>query len=70
MWLAIYSLLSYVFIGTYIFKIIAYDPLNQKIQMVGAGEIAQRLRALGVLPEALNSILCNYKVAHNHRNGI
>jgi hypothetical protein len=32
----------------------------------GAGEMAQRLRALGVLPEVLSSIPSNYMVAHSH----
>jgi hypothetical protein len=30
------------------------------------GEMAQRLRALAVLPEVLSSILSNHIVAHNH----
>jgi hypothetical protein len=32
----------------------------------GAGEMAQRLRALTILPEVLNSIPSNHMVAHNH----
>jgi hypothetical protein len=32
----------------------------------GAGEMAQRLRALTALPEFLSSILSNHTVAHNH----
>jgi hypothetical protein len=31
-----------------------------------AGEIAQQLRALIALPEALSSILSNYMLVHNH----
>jgi hypothetical protein len=31
-----------------------------------AGEMAQRLRALIVLPEVLSSIPSNHMVAHNH----
>jgi hypothetical protein len=33
---------------------------------VGAGEIAQQLRALTALPEALSSIPSNHMMAHNH----
>jgi len=33
---------------------------------VGAGEMAQRLRALTVLPEVLSSNPSNHMVAHNH----
>ena len=32
----------------------------------GAGEMAQRLRALPVLPKVLSSIPSNHMVAHNH----
>jgi hypothetical protein len=32
----------------------------------GAGEMAQRLRALTALPEVLSSIPSNHMVAHNH----
>ena len=32
----------------------------------GAGEIAQRLRALTALPKVLSSNLSNHMVAHNH----
>jgi hypothetical protein len=32
----------------------------------GAGEMAQRLRALTALPEVLSSNPSNYMVAHNH----
>jgi hypothetical protein len=32
----------------------------------GAGEMAQWLRALTVLPEVLSSIPSNHMVAHNH----
>jgi hypothetical protein len=33
---------------------------------LGAGEMAQRLRALTALPEVLSSIPSNHPVAHNH----
>jgi hypothetical protein len=33
---------------------------------LGAGEVAQRLRAPTVLPEVLSSISSNHMVAHNH----
>jgi hypothetical protein len=33
---------------------------------IGAGEMAQRLRALAALPEVLSSIPSNHMVAHNH----
>lgn len=32
----------------------------------GAGEMAQRFRALAVLPEVMSSIPSNDRVAHNH----
>jgi hypothetical protein len=32
----------------------------------GAGEMAQRLRALTALPEVLSSIPSHHMVAHNH----
>jgi hypothetical protein len=32
----------------------------------GAGEMAQQLRTLTVLPEVLSSILSTHMVAHNH----
>ncbi|CAO2608824.1 hypothetical protein LEMLEM_LOCUS13962, partial [Lemmus lemmus] len=32
----------------------------------GAGEMAQRLRALPALPKVLSSIPSNHMVAHNH----
>jgi hypothetical protein len=32
----------------------------------GAGELAQRLRALTALPKAMSSIPSNHMVAHNH----
>jgi hypothetical protein len=38
---------------------------RQKIKE-GAGEMAQRLRALTALPEVLSSIPSNHMVAHNH----
>jgi hypothetical protein len=37
-----------------------------KTQSYGAGEMAQRLRALTVLPEVLSSNPSNHMVAHNH----
>jgi hypothetical protein len=33
---------------------------------LGAGEMAQRLRALAALPEVLRLIPSNYMAAHNH----
>jgi hypothetical protein len=33
---------------------------------LGAGEMAQQLRALAALPEVLSSIPSNHMVAHNH----
>ena len=35
-------------------------------ELMGAGEMAQRLRALTALPEVLSSIPSNHMVAHNH----
>ena len=43
--------------------------LGKKKGGVGAGEMAQWLRALTVLPEVLSSIPSNHMVAHNHSNG-
>ena len=40
------------------------DPINK--EEVGAGEMAQQLRALTTLPEVLSSIPSNHMVAHNH----
>ena len=37
-----------------------------KTSLVGAGEVAQRIRALTVLPEVLSSIPFNHMVDHNH----
>jgi hypothetical protein len=37
-----------------------------KIFHTTAGEMAQRLRALAALPEALSSIPSNHMVAYNH----
>ena len=42
---------------------IIYSTKNAK---VGAGEMAQRLRALTVLPKVMSSIPSNHMVAHNH----
>jgi hypothetical protein len=36
------------------------------ILKLGAGEMAQQLRALTALPEVLSSIPSNHMVAHNH----
>ena len=40
--------------------------LNFLKRLSGAREMAQRLRALTALPEALSSIPSNHMVAHNH----
>jgi len=40
-------------------------PLKKKIK-IGAGEMAQRLRALTLLPEVLSSNPSNHMVAHDH----
>ena len=37
-----------------------------KILLPGAGEMAQRLRPLTILPEVLSLIPSNHMVAHNH----
>jgi hypothetical protein len=37
-----------------------------KIENIGAGEMAQWLRALTALPEVLSSIPSNHMVAHNN----
>jgi hypothetical protein len=37
-----------------------------KLELLGAGEMAQQLRALTVLPEVLSSNPNNHMVAHNH----
>ena len=39
---------------------------NSRKSHMGAGEMAQRLRALAALPEVLSSIPSNHIVAHNH----
>jgi DMSO reductase anchor subunit len=36
------------------------------MKIEGAGEMAQRLRALTALPKVLSSNLSNHMVAHNH----
>ncbi|ERE78386.1 Lipogenin [Cricetulus griseus] len=41
-------------------------PDWRKTDGSGAGEMAQRLRALTALPEVLSSIPSNHMVAHNH----
>jgi hypothetical protein len=42
---------------------------KNKKKLQGAGEIAQRLRALTDLPKVLSSIPSNHMVAHNHLYG-
>jgi hypothetical protein len=43
------------------------ETLSQsKNQNLGAGEMAQHLRALTALPEVLSSSPSNHMVAHNH----
>jgi hypothetical protein len=37
-----------------------------KIETMGAGEMAEQLRALTALPEVLSSNLSNHMVVHNH----
>jgi hypothetical protein len=37
-----------------------------RTKLLGAGEMAQRLRALTALPEVLGSIPSNHMMAHNH----
>ena len=39
---------------------------RKEITLLGAGEMAQWLRALTALPEVLSSIPSNHMVAHNH----
>ena len=52
----IHSFMGYVIVMVFLFKETPY----------GAGEMAQRLRALTALPEFLSSIPSHYMVAHNH----
>jgi hypothetical protein len=40
--------------------------LGSKRDEIGAGDMAQQLRALTALPEVLSSIPRNHMVAHNH----
>jgi L-2-hydroxyglutarate oxidase LhgO len=42
------------------------DLYNTFFKILGAGGMAQRLRALTALPEVLSSIPSNHMVAHNH----
>jgi hypothetical protein len=42
------------------------EVMSLRINIKGAGEMAQRFRALTALPEVLSSILSNLMVAHNH----
>jgi hypothetical protein len=43
-----------------------YDMLTVKKDDLGAGEMAQQLRALTALLKVLSSNLSNHMVAHNH----
>jgi hypothetical protein len=47
-------------------KFTQVHSLSHFKDFVGAGEMAQWLRALTVLPEVLSSVLSNLMVAHNH----
>jgi hypothetical protein len=40
--------------------------MRDKTDILGAGEMAQWLRALTALPEILSSIPSSHMVAHNH----
>ena len=42
------------------------SSIINKFYIQGAGEMAQWLRAVTVLPEVLSSNPSNYMVAHNH----
>ena len=44
-------------------KVVFYSSTSNSL---GAGEMAQWLRALTALPEVLSSIPSNHMVAHNH----
>jgi hypothetical protein len=44
--------------------------IHYRKEFPGAGEMAQRLRALTALPKVLSSNPSNHMVAHNHRNEI
>ena len=48
--------------------ILISNKINFQLKVIkkGAGEMAQRLRALTALPEVLSSIPSNHMVAHNH----
>jgi hypothetical protein len=46
-------------------KQFSHKSIN-KNKLQGAGEMAQRLRALTALPKVLSSIPSNHMVAHNH----
>ena len=48
------------------FKVYAITASTVKNQITGAGEVAQRLRALTALPKVLSSNPSNQMVAHNH----
>jgi hypothetical protein len=41
------------------------SPHSRKTLKSGAGEMAQRLRALGVLPEVMSLVPSNHIVAYN-----
>jgi hypothetical protein len=44
-----------------------FNPQHSRKKLLpGAGELAQRLRALTALPEVLSSIPSNHMVAHKH----
>jgi hypothetical protein len=51
--------------GTRITDIVLFKN-TQKKGGAGAGEMAQRLRALTALPKVLSSIPSNHMVAYNH----
>jgi hypothetical protein len=40
--------------------------MEQIRHIYGAGEMAQRLRALTICPEVLSSVPSNHMVAHSH----
>jgi hypothetical protein len=43
-----------------------YKSREKNSEVLGAGEMAQQLKALTALPEVLSSNPSNNKVAHNH----
>jgi hypothetical protein len=58
-----YTHVNIISIYTFVKKKINHTTNNNK---TGAGEMAQRLRALTVLPKVLSSNPSNHMVAHNH----